>query len=87
MKSTPKPSRKSIPVYQPDLSGNESEYVLRCIDTNWISSRGEFVERFEKGRWKILFDYDSNENGTIDKADFDAGFAMDDWSILIKKGN
>lgn len=49
MKSTPKPTKKSIPVYQPDLSGNEREYVLRCIDTNWISSRGEFVERFEKG--------------------------------------
>jgi len=45
------------------------------------------VERFEKGRWKILFDYDSNENGTIDKADFDAGFALDDWSILIQKKN
>lgn len=42
------------------------------------------VERFENGRWKILFDYDSNENGTIGKADFDAGFVLDDWSIITK---
>ncbi|MBK6995105.1 MAG: nuclear transport factor 2 family protein [Lewinellaceae bacterium] len=45
------------------------------------------VERFENGRWKILFDYDSNENGTIDKGDFDAGFALDNWSILSEKRN
>lgn len=37
-----------IPVYQPDLSGNEKEYVLRCIETSWISSIGEYIEQFEK---------------------------------------
>lgn len=42
------------------------------------------VERFENGRWKILFDYDSNENGTIDKADFDAAYAPGDWMVLTK---
>ncbi|MBC7775764.1 MAG: hypothetical protein H7246_10030, partial [Phycisphaerae bacterium] len=45
------------------------------------------VERLEQGHWKILFDYDSNENGTIDKADFDAGFSLNDWSVLIKPRN
>lgn len=37
-----------IPVYQPDLSGNEKSYVLDCIDSNWISSKGKFVEKFEE---------------------------------------
>lgn len=37
-----------IPVYQPTLSGNESKYVNACLDTGWISSRGEFVARFEE---------------------------------------
>lgn len=37
-----------IPVLEPDLSGNESEYVLDCIQTNWISSQGAYVSRFER---------------------------------------
>jgi perosamine synthetase len=29
------------------LVGNEREYLIRCVDTNWISSKGPFVEEFE----------------------------------------
>jgi perosamine synthetase len=36
-----------IPIYQPDLSGNEKAYVNECLDTSWISSRGRFVKEFE----------------------------------------
>jgi perosamine synthetase len=36
-----------LPVYRPDLSGNEQRYVLECLDTTWISSLGVFIERFE----------------------------------------
>lgn len=36
-----------IPVYQPDLSGNEKKYVNECLDTTWISSKGKFVTEFE----------------------------------------
>src|ERR1700712_3826851 len=36
-----------LPVYRPDLSGNEKRYVAQCLDTSWISSIGEFVNRFE----------------------------------------
>ena len=36
-----------IPIYQPDLSGNEKKYVNECLDTSWISSRGRFVTEFE----------------------------------------
>lgn len=38
-----------ISVYQPDLSGKEKEYVLECLNSTWISSKGEFITRFEKG--------------------------------------
>ena len=38
----------AIPVYQPDLSGNERQYVLECVDTTWISSIGKFIPRFEE---------------------------------------
>lgn len=40
---------KYIPVYQPDLSGNERKYVLECLDTTWISSKGRFIREFESG--------------------------------------
>lgn len=36
-----------IPVYQPDLSGNERRYVLECVDSSWISSIGVFIAKFE----------------------------------------
>jgi perosamine synthetase len=37
-----------LPVYRPDLSGNEKKYVNECLDTTWISSIGSFVDRFEE---------------------------------------
>ena len=37
----------SIPIYQPSLSGNEKRYVLECLDTTWISSKGRFIPEFE----------------------------------------
>ena len=37
-----------IPVSQPHLWGNELKYVTRAIETTWISSAGEYLEKFEK---------------------------------------
>ncbi|MFM6082426.1 MAG: DegT/DnrJ/EryC1/StrS family aminotransferase [Cuspidothrix sp.] len=37
-----------IPVYQPSLVGNEKKYVNDCLDSNWISSKGKYVQLFEK---------------------------------------
>jgi perosamine synthetase len=45
--SMTKPSRR-IPVAEPDLSGNEERYVIECIRTGWISSKGRFVDQFEE---------------------------------------
>lgn len=39
--------RERIPVYRPDLSGNERQYVLECLDSSWISSLGAFIGKFE----------------------------------------
>ncbi len=38
-----------IPVYQPHFGGREKEYVNQCLDSTWISSKGEFIGRFEHG--------------------------------------
>ena len=40
-------ARSLIPVYRPDLSGNERAYVLDCVDSSWISSIGAYIGRFE----------------------------------------
>lgn len=37
-----------IPIYKPSLNGNEKAYVNECLDSTWISSKGEFISRFEK---------------------------------------
>jgi len=37
----------NIPVCEPTQWGNEKKYVKKCMDTNWISSKGEFIEKFE----------------------------------------
>src|SRR5947209_3789846 len=35
------------PVATPDLSGREEAYVLECLRSNWISSKGRFIAEFE----------------------------------------
>ena len=37
-----------LPVMEPALSGNELNYLIECIQTNWISSQGPFIRRFEQ---------------------------------------
>lgn len=37
-----------IPLSVPSLGGNESRYVQQCLETNWVSSAGPFVDRFER---------------------------------------
>ena len=37
-----------IPVNAPVLDGKEKEYLIRCIETGWISSEGPFVKQFEE---------------------------------------
>lgn len=36
-----------IPILEPSLEGNEMKYVSDCLETNWISSQGNYVNKFE----------------------------------------
>jgi perosamine synthetase len=40
-------SREILPVYRPDLTGNEVLYVLDCLESSWISSLGSYIGKFE----------------------------------------
>jgi perosamine synthetase len=38
---------KFVPVAEPSLKGNELKYVTDAVLSTWISSRGEYIDRFE----------------------------------------
>jgi perosamine synthetase len=42
------PSADFIPLIVPELRGNEWKYVKECLDTNWVSSVGSYVDQFER---------------------------------------
>ena len=37
-----------IPLSVPSLNGNEWNYIKECIDTEWVSSAGKYVDKFER---------------------------------------
>lgn len=41
-------SEGAIPLHAPCFIGNEKKYLEECIDTTFVSSVGEFVNKFEK---------------------------------------
>ena len=38
----------SIPLSVPSINGNEWQYLKECLDTEWVSSAGKYVDLFEK---------------------------------------
>jgi len=37
-----------IALNEPSISGNEWEYIKECLDTEWVSSAGKYVDHFEE---------------------------------------
>jgi perosamine synthetase len=37
-----------VALHEPNLSGEEGNFALDCIDTGWVSSAGAYVDQFEK---------------------------------------
>ena len=37
-----------IPLSVPNLAGNEWLYIKDCLDTNWVSATGSYVDKFEQ---------------------------------------
>jgi len=50
-----------LPLHKPTFGGNEGEYVQECIDTEWVSSAGSYVDRFEED----LADYTGAERAVV----------------------
>ncbi len=71
-----------IPLYKPYLNFLEKKNVYKCLKTKWISSKGEFVEKFEN-KFKKLFNYKYSltvNNGT-------AALHLAVMALGIKKGD
>lgn len=45
---------RKVPVNIPVFNGNEKKYLMDCIDTGWISSSGQYIEKFEKEMAKYV---------------------------------
>lgn len=41
-------ANKKIPIYKPYLGKEESELVLDCMESTWISSQGAYIQNFEE---------------------------------------
>lgn len=56
-----------IPVYKPSLSGNEKKYVMDCMDSTWISSKGKYIQEFERrfAEYTGVSHATSVSNGTV----------------------
>jgi len=56
-----------IPLVQPQLNGNELEYVTECIQSSWISSQGKYVRLFEEsfGEYVGTSNVLAVSNGTV----------------------
>lgn len=37
-----------IPLCVPEIRGNEWKYIKECLDTNWVSTVGSYVDKFER---------------------------------------
>ena len=41
-------AKPPVALHEPQFAGNEWQYVKECLDTGWVSSVGQFVDRFER---------------------------------------
>ena len=60
-----------IPIMEPTLNGNEMKYVQECISTNWISSQGSYVNKFEK-----IFSEFHNNNYSVSVSNGTSSFTI-----------
>ena len=42
------PGKGPFPLHEPEFAGREWDYIKECLDTGWVSTAGNYVDRFEK---------------------------------------
>ncbi|PKV52079.1 uncharacterized protein DUF4440 [Aquimarina sp. MAR_2010_214] len=91
------PSKKSAPIdfrlferiYSDSLVSDRGIYRVTYINDNNQTkySYGQFhvVLKMEDGDWKIWMDYDSNENKSINKDNYDTAFSISEYKTYWKR--
>ena len=81
-------SEDFIPLHVPLFLGNEKEYLINCIDSGFVSSVGEYVNKFEEifllapnVKTLPIFTYYTAFTGIIDQG-FAASIAVVQFIIL-----
>jgi perosamine synthetase len=75
-------NKMQIPICEPTLRGNELKYVTNCLQTNWISSRGNYLLEFEEKFSKFC-----NAKHGITAANGTAALHMATVALGIGKGD
>ena len=39
---------KRLSLHEPKFHGSEVKYLKKCIKSTWVSTSGEYIEKFEK---------------------------------------
>ena len=55
------------PIYIPEITIKEKEYVMDCLESTWISSRGKYIQQFESevAKYTGVSHAVSMHNGTV----------------------
>lgn len=81
-----KKSNYNIPLCVPEIRGNEWRYIKECLDANWVSSAGSYVDAFESAvKTYIGRDYAvacSNGTAALHMALLAAGIGADE-EVLV----
>ena len=73
---------RSIPVMEPSLPENASVYVQECLETNWISSQGKYIQKFER-----QFEQLHNSRFCLSVSNGSVALHLSLVSLGIKKGD
>ena len=72
---------KRIPISESFIFGKEYQNVKKCLDTNWLSSKGPFVNLFEKKFYNYL------SRNSLSVSSGTTGIELAFKSLNLKKGD
>ena len=71
-----------FPLFTPYINNEEKKFVAECMDTNWISSKGKYIDKFEKKFSKFV-----NSKYSISVNNGTAALHLALLALDIKKGD
>lgn len=76
------PAAPAIPLAEPNLAGNEARYLMDCVESNFVSSIGPYVDRFEQ-----MVARESGSEGAVATASGTAGLHLSLVALGVQPGD